>query len=114
MQENETVKFKAIDDEGRQLDCEALFLFESPETKKNYIVYTDHSIDNEGNTKVYASIYDPKDLKSDENNEFAALPLKPIETEKERKIIETILNEMQSQIESASNDSQSNQTSQAE
>ena len=58
--------------------------------KKNYIVYTDHSIDNEGNTKVYASIYDPKDLKSDENNEFAALPLKPIETEKEWKIIETI------------------------
>ena len=39
---NETVKFKAIDDEGRQLDCEALFLFESPETKKNYIVYTVH------------------------------------------------------------------------
>ena len=103
MQETREIKFKAIDEEGRQLDCEALFLFESPETKKNYIVYTDHSIDDEGNTKVYASIYDPKDLKSDENNEFAALPLKPIETEKEWKIIETILNEMQSQIESASN-----------
>ena len=73
MQETNEIKFKAIDEEGRQLDCEALFLFESPETKKNYIVYTDHSIDNEGNTKVYASIYDPKDLKSDENNEFAAL-----------------------------------------
>ena len=113
MQENGTVKFKAIDEEGRQLDCEALFLFESPETKKNYIVYTDHSIDNEGNTKVYASIYDPKDLKSDENNEFAALPLKPIETEKEWKIIETILNEMQSQIESASNPA-SQATSQTE
>lgn len=106
---NEPVKFKAIDDEGRQLDCEALFLFESPETKKNYIVYTDHSIDNEGNTKVYASIYDPKDLKSDENNEFAALPLQPIETEKEWKIIETILNEMQSQIESASAQAEQNQ-----
>ena len=111
MQENESFKFKAIDEEGRQLDCEALFLFESPETKKNYIVYTDHSIDNEGNTKVYASIYDPKDLKSDEDNEFAAFPLKPIETEKEWKIIETILNEMQSQIESASANPE---TSQAE
>lgn len=96
------IKFKAIDDEGRQLDCEALFLFESPETKKNYIVYTDHSIDDEGNTKVYASIYEPSDLKTDEDNEFAALPLKPIETDKEWKIIETILNEMQSQMESAS------------
>ena len=100
---NEGLKFKAVDADGRQIDCEALFCFQSPETKKNYIVYTDHSIDNEGNTKVYASIYDPKDLKSDEEGEFAALPLKPIETEKEWKIIETILNEMQSQIESASN-----------
>ena len=103
MNTDQVVKFKAIDDEGRQLDCEALFLFESPETKKHYIVYTDHSIDDEGNTKVYASIYEPKDLKSDENNEFAALPLKPIETEKEWKIIETILNEMQAQMESAGN-----------
>ena len=83
---NETVKFKAIDDEGRQLDCEALFLFESPETKKNYIVYTDHSIDNEGNTKVYASIFNPNDEKTE---------LIPIETDREWKIIETILETIQ-------------------
>ncbi len=102
MKNTEELKFKAIDAEGRQLECEALFLFESPETNKSYIVYTDHSLDEEGNTKVYASIYEPEDLKSDDNNEFAALPLKPIETEKEWKIIETILNEMQAQIESAS------------
>ena len=102
MENNENnIKFKAIDDEGRQIDCEALFLFESPETKKNYIVYTDNSLDDEGNTKVYASIYDPKDMKTDENNELAAFPLKAIETEKEWKIIETILNTMQSQIETA-------------
>ena len=44
MENENVVKFKAIDDEGRQLDCEALFLFESPETKKHYIVYTDHSL----------------------------------------------------------------------
>ncbi len=100
MENNEVAKFKAIDDEGRQLDCEALFLFESPETQKHYIVYTDHSIDDEGNTRVYASIYEPADLKQDD--EFTALPLKPIETEKEWKIIETILNEMQAQMESAS------------
>lgn len=99
MENNEFAKFKAIDDEGRQLDCETLFMFESPETKKHYIVYTDHSIDDEGNTRVYASIYDPKDIK--DNEEMQALPLKPIETEKEWKIIETILNEMQAQIESA-------------
>ena len=108
MENENVVKFKAIDDEGRQLDCEALFLFESPETKKLYIVYSVHSIDDEGNTKVYASIYNPEDLKSDDSNEFAALPLKPIETDKEWKIIETILNEMQAQIESASSPAESN------
>ncbi|HIQ90326.1 MAG TPA: DUF1292 domain-containing protein [Candidatus Coprosoma intestinipullorum] len=98
---NEGLKFKAVDEDGRQIDCEALFCFQSPETKKNYIAYTDHSIDDEGNTRVYASVYDPKDLKSYSDNEFAALPLKPIETEREWETVETILNEMQKQVEQA-------------
>lgn len=93
------LKFKAVDADGRQIDCETLFMFESPETKKNYIVYTDNSIDDEGNTKVYASIYDPASLKIAEGEDLAALELIPIETEKEWKIIETILEEMQNQVE---------------
>ena len=93
------LKFKAVDAEGRQIDCETLFMFESPETKKNYIVYTDNSIDEEGNVRVYASIYNPADLRVSEGEEMAALELKPIETEKEWKIIETILEEMQNQVE---------------
>jgi uncharacterized protein YrzB (UPF0473 family) len=93
------LKFKAVDADGRQIDCETLFMFESPETKKNYIVYTDNSIDEEGNTKVYASIYDPAALKISEGEDLAALELIPIETEKEWKIIETILEEMQNQVE---------------
>ena len=95
------LKFKAVDADGRQIDCETLFMFESPETKKNYIVYTDNSIDEEGNTRVYASIYNPADLKITEGEDMAALELIPIETEKERKIIETILEEMQNQVEEA-------------
>ena len=98
----EQMKFKVIDDKGKEIECEVLFTFESDETGKNYIVYTDNTTDEQGNTKVYASIYDPKDLKSDENNEFAALPLNltAIETEKEWKIIETILNELQEEVKS--------------
>ena len=95
------LKFKAVDAEGRQIDCDALFMFESPETEKNYIVYTDNSIDDEGNTRVYASIYNPEDLKMAEGEDLAALELIPIETEKEWKIIETILEEMQNQVEEA-------------
>ena len=99
MDEREELKFKAVDAEGRQIDCETLFMFESPETKKNYIVYTANSIDDEGNIRVYASFSNPADLKISEGEDMAALELIPIETEKEWKIIETILEEMQNQVE---------------
>ena len=83
---DETMTFKVINDEGKEGECEVLFTFESDETNKNYIVYTDNTIDEEGNTKVYASIYNPE---QDETK------LLPIETDKEWKIIETILEELQ-------------------
>jgi len=85
---DETMTFKVINDEGKEVECEVLFTFESDETKKNYIVYTDNTVDEEGNTKVYASIYNPD---QDETK------LLPIETEKEWKIIETILEELQNE-----------------
>ena len=84
----ETMTLKVINDEGKEIECEVLFTFESDETKKNYIVYTDNTVDEEGNTKVYASIYNPD---QDETK------LLPIETDKEWKIIETILEELQNE-----------------
>ena len=84
----ETMTFKITDENGKDIECEVLFTFESEETKKNYIVYTDNTIDEEGNTKVCASIYNPNDEKS---------ILYPIESEKEWKIIETILGELQAE-----------------
>ena len=84
----ETMTFKVINDEGKEVECEVLFTFESDETQKNYIVYTDNTVDEEGNTKVYASIFDPD---KDETK------LLPIETDKEWKIIETILDELQNE-----------------
>lgn len=88
---DEKMTFKVIDDQGKEIECEVLFTFESDETKKNYIVYTDNTQDDEGNTKVYASIYTPNE---------EDLKLTPIETEKEWKIIETILNELQEEVKS--------------
>ena len=85
---DETMTFKVINDEGKEVECEVLFTFESDETGKNYIVYTDNTVDEEGNTKVYASIYNPD---QDETK------LLPIETDKEWKIIETILEELQNE-----------------
>ena len=91
----ETMTFKVMNDEGKEIECEVLFTFESDETHKNYIVYTDNTIDEEGNTKVYASIYNPD---QDETK------LLPIETEKEWKIIETILDELQNETMKGSNE----------
>ena len=55
------------------------------------MLYTDNELDEDGNIKVYASIYVPKeDGTIDENT-----TLKPIETDSEWKIIETILDELQ-------------------
>ena len=82
----ERVTFKVFDETGKEIECEVLFTFESDETKKNYMVYTDNTTDEEGNTKVYASIYNPDETET---------TLIPIESEKEWKIIETILEELQ-------------------
>ncbi|MBQ9000350.1 MAG: DUF1292 domain-containing protein, partial [Eggerthellaceae bacterium] len=97
----EELKFKAIDADGNVIECETLFMFESPETGRNYIVYTDNSVDKEGNTRVYASIYNPEDLKMAGSEDLASLELIPIETDKEWEIIGTILEEMQAQVEDA-------------
>jgi uncharacterized protein YrzB (UPF0473 family) len=87
---DEKMTFKVINDEGKEIECEVLFTFESEETNKNYIVYTDNTTDEEGNTKVYASIYYPDQEET---------KLEPIETEKEWKIIESILDEIQKEIQ---------------
>ena len=91
----EVMTFKVINDEGKEVECEVLFTFESDETKRNYIVYTDNTIDEEGNTKVYASIYNPDE---DETK------LIPIESDKEWKIIETILEELQNEYNKNGNE----------
>jgi len=83
--------------DGNEITCEVLFTFESEETKKNYLVYTDNSTDEYGNIKVFASIFDPTRDDPD---------LIPIETEREWNMIEKILEEIQKetkkQMENAS------------
>lgn len=90
MQE-ERITFKLFDEEGKEVEYEVLFTFESNETNKNYIVYTDNTTDEEGNIKVYASIYEPNEDGTINDNTI----LKPIETDAEWKVIETILDELQ-------------------
>ena len=85
--------FTIVNDEGKEIECEILFTFDSDETKKSYIVYTDNTLDDEGSTKVYASVYDPTGQNP---------ALMPIETEKEWLVIENILSSVQEKIEQSS------------
>ena len=81
--------FTLIDENGNEVVYDVLFTFESEETNKNYIVYTDNTKDETGNIEVYASVYYP----DEENSRLEA-----IETDKEWKTIETILETLQEEI----------------
>ena len=89
MYNNERMTFKVKNDKGVEIEYEVLFTFESDETGKKYIVYTDNSTDDSGNVKVYASIY---------TGEGDSLVLEAIETDKEWKIIDKILGEIQNKF----------------
>lgn len=81
--------FTVTNKEGKQVQCDVLFTFDSDETGKSYIVYTDNTKDAQGNVQVYASIYDPEDPNT---------KLEEIQTEKEWKVIETILKTIQEEV----------------
>ena len=87
MEEKNTIK--VTNDKGEQIVCDILFTFDSEETGKSYIVYTDNTKDENGKVRVYASIYNPNDPKT---------KLEDIKTEKEWKVIDTILQTLQEEI----------------
>ncbi len=48
---------KIKDDKGKIKECEVLYLFTPKNSDKNYIVYTDNTVDEAGSKRVYANIY---------------------------------------------------------
>lgn len=91
----ERMTFKVTNNEGKEVEYEVLFTFDSDETNKSYMVYTDDSKDENGNIRVFASSYIP----GEETTE-----LLPIETDKEWKIIDTILKELQEEAKGETNE----------
>ena len=89
--------FSMLDENGNEVVYDVLFTFESEETNKNYIVYTDNSRDESGNVQVYASTYNPDDPKG---------KLEAIETDKEWKVIETILDTLQEEMKKKQNNNE--------
>ena len=53
---------------GKIIECDVLFTFDSQDTMKSYIGYTDHSIAANGRKNIFVSAYDPlKETKKLEN-----------------------------------------------
>lgn len=86
--ENKNV-FTMVNDKGESIECEVILTIDSDEYGKSYIVYTDHTMDEDGGIRTYASIYDPTG---------ASLDLKSIETSEEWEMIESVLASAQRQV----------------
>lgn len=78
---NKNGKILIKDKDNITHECDILFTFDSDETKKSYVVYTDNTKDELGNIKVYANTFDPFSNEGD---------LGEIKTEKEWATIEQI------------------------
>ncbi len=87
MKDKNTIK--VTNEKGEEVVCDILFTFDSEETNKSYIVYTDNTKDDDGKVRVFASVYNPNDAKT---------KLEDIKTEKEWKVIETILQTLQEEM----------------
>ena len=81
--------FTITDQNGVTKEYEILFTFDSEETKNSYIVFTDNTKDQNGNTITYAATYTKNSDK---------LELNDIKTEKEWTLIENLLSQIEDKI----------------
>lgn len=87
--------FTVKNEKGVEVECEVLFTFDSDQTKKSYVVYTDNTTDESGALKVYASTYDASG---------ASPMLSPIETEEEWNTVEAILSKLEENKDGVANE----------
>ena len=82
MNEEKNRYFTVTDKSGQTIEYEILFTFDSDETKKSYIVFTDNTKDETGSIITYAATY---------NKDGHTLELKDIESSEEWNLIENLL-----------------------
>ncbi len=76
-------------DKGEEVECEVMMTIDSEEFNSHYIIYTDHTMTDDGNINTYASHYDPTGK---------SLDLNPVTTDAEWNMIESVLASAQKQI----------------
>ena len=73
-----------MNEDGADKEYETLFTFINKDNNKNYVVYTDNTVDETGKLNTFASSYDPN------SREFILLP---VETEEEWSNIDSMVND---------------------
>jgi len=81
-------KFKCIIDNVEK-EFEVLYTFKSTNTKKDYIIYSDNTYDEDNNLNIYSSIYYPFESKKELEN---------IELEEDWNEIEDFLDKVNGEI----------------
>lgn len=89
MEEKNTIT--VTNDKGEKIVLDILVTFDSEETEKSYVIYTDNTKDENGNVRVYASTYNPGDPQ---------MNLEDIKTEKEWKMVEAVISTIQEDLAS--------------
>lgn len=84
--DQEHVRFTIPGPDGEPVEYEVLVTFEDEFTGKNYVLYTDHSTDENG-TRIFAGSFEP----DDENS-----LLMPVNTDEEWEMIQDVLDQIQS------------------
>ena len=77
---------KIIDEKKNERECEMILTVFYEKTGKDYIIFTDHEIDDAGNLQAYAGIYDAKG---------EDLNIKPVTTDDEWDMLQTLLTSSQ-------------------
>lgn len=77
-----------INKNGQDIECDILFTFDSEDTGKAYIGYTDNSIASNGRKNIYVSSFDPI---------FGTGSLEDITDEKELAMVREVLEEIDKQ-----------------
>ena len=91
MLDSEKNTFTVINNEGKEVVCDILFTFDSADTGKSYIVYTDNSRDEvEGYIRVFAAVL----REIDEDRQM----LLPVKTDKDWDMLEAVLDEVQTSV----------------
>ena len=61
MDEDNKPVFYALNEAGEEVECEVIAMYACESGHKNYLVYTDHSKDEDGSEMQFASVFDPTD-----------------------------------------------------